>query len=173
MWRPSERFLMVYRRCIYAANIAVTAAVGGLSLFMPPLASTTVWEGKTAASAPMRMTGAWWLAVGALSVLGLWRPLTWSPILVAQLVYKSLFLLAVAAPMLATGRAAAELPVATSAFFVAWVVLLPLAIPWRYLFGSRAQQQQQQRHGGGGGRNAASAATNAWGEMSSTTSRQI
>jgi hypothetical protein len=50
-----------------------------------------------------------------------------------QFVYKGLYLLAVAIPLLADGKGS-TIPVGIAVFFVVWEVVLPFAIPWKHLF---------------------------------------
>ena len=49
--------------------------------------------------------------------------------LVAQLLYKAGWLMVVAAPAYLAGRGS-EMPGGITAFFLAWVIVLPFVIPW-------------------------------------------
>ena len=98
----------VVLKLIYAANVLVAGWAGSLCLFAPDLAGRTVFSGTATASSAMQVTGALWLSIALLS-------------------------LAVALPALLAGHRE-TLPGGMTAFFLAWVVALPLVIPWRGLF---------------------------------------
>ncbi len=121
-------------RLIYIANIFVAGIVGGLSLFAPATAAQTVFGGAAPASSITRIVGSFWLAITILSVAGLFAPLRMSPVLLVQLLYKGLWLVVVALPVLTKGNAA-TLPTGMAWFFLVWVLVLPFVIPWRYLLG--------------------------------------
>ena len=69
-----------------------------------------------------------WAALSALSGLGLRYPLRMLPLLLLQLVYKSIWLIAVALPLLSAGRSAGF-----AEAMVIGVVLDLIAIPWPYV----------------------------------------
>jgi len=71
-------------------------------------------------------------AFSALSVLGLRYPLQMLPILLWELVWKSIWLIIVAIPLWTTGQMdESTWSVASS---VLMVVIFPIVIPWRYVF---------------------------------------
>jgi len=72
------------------------------------------------------------LAIAILSVLGLWKPIVFSSVLLLQLIYKGTWLLSVAIPALRNGS---DFPKAMALFFVVWVVVLPFLIPWKVWLG--------------------------------------
>ncbi|MEZ4409292.1 MAG: hypothetical protein R3A52_22905 [Polyangiales bacterium] len=78
------------------------------------------------------VVGAFWCAVMALSVYGLWRPERAAPLLVAQVIYKSLWLAVFALPRVASGRAR-EVPPGIGLSFLFIVLVWPWLIPWRAL----------------------------------------
>ncbi len=120
-------------RVVFAANIVVAGVVGTLSLFLPNVAERTVFSGTATASVAMQIVGAFWLAIALLSVAGLYRPVIFAPVLVAQLLYKAGWLMAVAAPAYMAGRGN-EMPGGITTFFLLWVIVLPFVIPWGTLF---------------------------------------
>jgi hypothetical protein len=121
-------------RAVFAANVVVAGVVGGLSLFAPHIASRTVFSGTAEASVPMRIVGAFWLAIALLSIAGFLRPLPFVGVLVVQLAYKATWLAVVATPSLLAGSAG-SLPGGVVLFFLAWVLVLPFVIPWSHLGG--------------------------------------
>jgi hypothetical protein len=76
-----------------------------------------------------------WAALSALSVLGIRYPLQMLPLLIMQLFYKSVWLLAVGLPL----RSAGQLdPVAGDLFnvFAGGIVVDLIVIPWAYVLGN-------------------------------------
>lgn len=126
-------------RFMYAANI-VGAGVPGLLMVLAP-----DWAIGNLVPAPQDrvlfgMLGAIWLAIGALSVVGLRYPLQFAAVFVVQIVYKSIWLLAVALPLLAGGLAGGErtadvIPFAI--FFGLVVACFAVGTPFAYLLTRR------------------------------------
>lgn len=115
---------------VFGANIVVAGTVGFLSLFQTGVAGLGVFSGKDSPGPAMAMTGAFWLAICLLSIVGLFFPVRMAPVLLLQLLYKGGWLLAFAAPAFIQGRGQ-EIPGGIAAFFTVWVVLLPFVIPWK------------------------------------------
>ena len=120
----------VLLRVVFAANILVAGVVGVLTLFAPAAASAAVFAGSDTIGPAARVTGAFWTAIAVISVLGLVYPLALSPVLLIQLVYKGLWLLVVALPLLLSEQRR-PMPWGMAGFFLVWVVVLPWVIPWR------------------------------------------
>ncbi len=113
----------------YLGNIIILLAVALPTLF----GLYPVDAGLFPESPGWRMiTGAMWTAILVMSFLGLTRPLRFSPVLLMQLIYKSLWLLLFAAPRVLHGRAA-EVPRGIAGTFLVIVLVWPFLIPWRYL----------------------------------------
>jgi len=87
------------------------------------------------AIAPMRGVAlSFWGALALLAAIGLRYPLQMMPLLVVQLVYKSIWLLAVAYPLWSAGAAFdAETAGFTRAMIIGLVLDL-IVIPWGYVF---------------------------------------
>ncbi len=119
-------------KLVYAANVLVAGWVGSLSLFLPQVASRTVFSGTAAASPAMQVTGALWLSIALLSFAGCFAPRSFAVVLVLQLIYKASWLLVVALPAVAAGNRE-TLPGGMTVFFLIWVIVLPFVIPWRSL----------------------------------------
>lgn len=124
---------LAWMRFMYLYGFFGAGVVGALTLFAPAVAAETIFAGPALPTPAMSILGSLWLAMGALCLLGLWRPVRFSPLFVVQLVYKSLRLACVALPAIVAGRGG-SLPLIMTALFVFWVVGLPFAIPWRHLF---------------------------------------
>ena len=73
-------------------------------------------------------------AFSALSVLGLRYPLQMLPLLLWELVWKTIWLIVVAGPQWSVG--ALDEATRSIAVAVLGVVIIPFVIPWRYVFAS-------------------------------------
>ncbi len=123
---------MLLLRIVYAANVLVAGWIGLSSLFSPPTAARTVFEGAYPPTETMRLVGCLWLAIAVLSAAGLVWPRPFAAVLVLQLVYKGTWLLVVGWPAVRAGQ---PVPAGMAWFFLAWVLVLPFIIPWRQLVG--------------------------------------
>lgn len=119
-------------RIVFGANILAEGAAGIWGLYEPIAASRFLFMGNAVAPMPMRMLAAVWLACALLSAIGLSRAVRFSVLLLVQLVYKGIWLAAVALPAIV--RFDLDLlPGAITFFTFTWVLVLPFVIPWRYL----------------------------------------
>jgi hypothetical protein len=114
-------------KLVYVVNIIVAGYIGITSLFFPKLSAATIFQNAYPSTDIIRLVGCLWLAIALLSVCGLWRPLTFSPVLLLQLIYKGSWLLVVAIPAIKNNQL---YPSGTTAFFLVWVLVLPFVIPW-------------------------------------------
>ncbi len=118
---------MIALKIVYLANIIVAGWISITSTFDPKKAATTVFQNAYQPTELIRLVGCLWLAIAVLSVLGLWRPLSFSPILLVQLIYKGTWLLVVALPAIKNNQ---PYPSGMALFFLIWVLVLPFVIPW-------------------------------------------
>ena len=123
---------------VYLANLIVAGWISITSLFFPKLAKATVFSDAVEYSELIRLVGALWGAIFVLSLLGLGWPKQMQLVLLFQLIYKSSWLIAVAAPALYKGH---PFPMAMAVFFVIWCLVLPFAIDWNYLFSAHSMQE--------------------------------
>jgi hypothetical protein len=118
---------MIPLKIIYIANIIVAGWISITSLLSPKKAALTVFQNAYEPTEAIRLVGCLWLSIAVISVLGLWRPISFSPILLVQLIYKGTWLLVVALPAIRNNQA---YPSGMAAFFLVWVLVLPFVIPW-------------------------------------------
>lgn len=116
-------------RGMYGVNV-VGAGIPGLATLLAP-----GWVADNLFGAPqdpvsLRMLAAVWLSVGALSVLGLRRPLRFSAVFPMEAMYKSLWL-ATVAPTLLAGERPEVVPLAV--LFATWAAADLYITPWSYL----------------------------------------
>jgi len=123
---------------MYGYTIAGSGLMG-VALIVAPGATASMFGWPEQDPIILGVVASLYAGFGLLSVLGLRQPLKFVPILCLQLVYKSLWLLFVLLPMLATGPLPAHGPVFI-AIFVSYVIGDLIAIPFRYvLSGPQAQ----------------------------------
>lgn len=118
-------------KIIYIANILVAGWISITSIFNPITASATIFQNAYSSSDHIRLIGCLWLSIAVISVLGLFKPVTFAPILLVQLIYKGTWLLAVALPAETQKK---PYPNGMALFFLVWVIVLPFVIPWKEWF---------------------------------------
>lgn len=119
---------MIALRVLYILNILVAGQIAFSSMFQPEKAAATIFAGAYENTDVIRLVGCLWLSIAVISVLGLWKPVTFSPILLVQFIYKGTWLLLVAFP---AHKAAMNYPKGMAGFFVVWVIVIPFIIPWK------------------------------------------
>lgn len=83
-----------------------------------------VFEGKLTDSEGLRLlVGSLWTAILAASIAGIWKPTFFAPIMIVQVIYKSLWLANFIVPQMMAGAA---IPVGISAVFAIIVVTYPI-----------------------------------------------
>jgi hypothetical protein len=120
----------------YIFNILVLVPVGSLTLLGGTNGGQLACQGKFPESEGFRtILGSLWTAILLGSVLGLFYPVTMSPLLLIQVIYKTLWLLVFVRPRLGTERSG-EIPWGIALTFLVIVVSYPWIIPWQQLFGT-------------------------------------
>ncbi|MCE9568030.1 MAG: hypothetical protein K8U57_39010 [Planctomycetes bacterium] len=120
----------------YVFNILVLVPVGSLTLFGGEKGGRLASQGKFPESEGFRtILGSLWVAILIGSVIGLFVPIPMSPLLLIQVIYKTLWLVVFVLPRLVGGRSN-EIPWGISLTFVVIVVSYPWVIPWGSLFGT-------------------------------------
>lgn len=74
-----------------------------------------------------------WASYAVLSLLGLLHPLKMLPIILLEILYKCIWLVLVAYPLVASGQLAGS-PAEGMVYVFAMVVLPIVAMPWKYAF---------------------------------------
>jgi len=119
----------------YILNILVLVPIGLLTLLGGERGGQLACQGKFSESEGFRtILGSLWTAILIGSGLGLFFPTTMSPLLLIQVIYKSLWLLVYVLPRLRRGRSS-EIPWGIALVFLVIVFSYPLVIPWGQLFG--------------------------------------
>jgi hypothetical protein len=119
----------------YTLNILVLIPVALMTLLGGQAGNQRVFQGKFPESEGTRtILGSLWTAILIGSCIGLFYPVAMSPILILQIIYKSLWLLVFVVPRLVGGRGQ-EVPWGVAITFGVIVVGYPWVIPWTLLFG--------------------------------------
>jgi len=124
---------------MFAYTIVGAGGAGLGIIFAPDLAkSVTGWPGESRLL--LGLAGSVYLAFGLLSILGLRSPLKFAPVLLLQLAYKSIWLVAVALPSLIRGHMPTYL-IVTAVVFVTYIIGDLIAIPFPYVFAREPKAQ--------------------------------
>ncbi len=118
---------------IYGLNILVAGWISYHCLICPEKAHIVVFEQAIQYSEAIKLVGALWFGVFLLSCFGLFFPQQMSPILVFQFIYKLTWLIIAALPAFLRNE---PYPKSMALFFIFWVIILPIVIPWKALFGT-------------------------------------
>lgn len=120
----------------YIFNIIVLVPIGLLTLLGGERGGRLASQGKFPESEGFRtILGSLWTAILLGSVMGLLYPVTMSPLLLIQVIYKTLWLVVFVIPKLLRAHSR-EVPLGISLTFLVIVASYPLVIPWGQLFGS-------------------------------------
>lgn len=122
------RSRVFWLRILFALDVIGAGVPGLLILAAPQVLSGWFFAESSAGGPDGKLLGCVWLALSACALQGVFRPLTFSPLLLMQLVYKSIWLLAIALPAALSGQSVSLVPVIV---FTAWVVAVGAALPWR------------------------------------------
>ena len=119
----------------YVFNILVLVPIGLMTLLGGERGGQLACQGKFSESEGFRtILGSLCTAILIGSVLGLFFPATMSPLLLIQVIYKTLWLLVFVTPRLRTRRFD-EIPWGIALTFLVIAVSYPWVIPWGQLFG--------------------------------------
>ena len=118
----------------YIFNIMVLVPIGSLTLLGGKKGGQVACQGKFPESEGFRtILGSLWMAILIGSGLGLFFPATMSPLLLIQVIYKTLWLVVFVVPRLRTARVS-EIPWGIALTFLVIIVSYPWVIPWGQLF---------------------------------------
>jgi hypothetical protein len=121
----------------YAFNILVLVPIGLLTLFGGERGGRIACQAKFPESEGFRtILGSLWTAILIGSVIGLFFTVSMSPLLLIQVIYKTLWLLVFVLPRLLAERSG-EVPWGISLTFLVIVVSYPWVMPWGQVFGAK------------------------------------
>jgi len=111
----------------------------GLGMLIAPEMVKSMLAWPVAEPVAFGIVASVWLAFGILAILGLRSPLKFAPVLLLQLCYKVVWLVAVALPLLIT----AQFPtyaIVHVVIFATYIIGDIIAIPFSYLFAKGSEQ---------------------------------
>lgn len=108
----------------YVANVIITSWLSISCIFFPRSAVKTIFSNSIEYSEAIRLVGCLWASILVLSLVGIFYPAPMALIFLVQALYKSLWILCVAIPDYIHHR---NFPQPMALFFLAWMVLAPLA----------------------------------------------
>jgi len=117
----------------YIFNIVVLIPVG-LTPFGGEAGRRLVFQGKLPEGAGIRtISGSFWTLIVIGSLIGLFHPVSMSPVLLIQVIYNSLWLSVFVVPLLIRGRGG-EVNWGIAGTFLFIVLTDPWVIPWTKMF---------------------------------------
>ncbi len=119
---------MIGLRIIYILNIIVAGQIAISAISNPKTAAMTIFGNAYQPTEVIKLVGCLWLGIAILSILGLFKPIIFSPVLLIQLIYKGTWLLVVALPAIRNNE---PYPKTMAIFFLVWIIILPFLIPWK------------------------------------------
>ena len=128
---------------------AVGAGGYGLGMILAPNLITTIFRMPDRDPVVFGVTGSLYVTFGLLSLLALRSPLKFVPVLLMQLSYKSIWLVAVFLPLLLAGKVQMY-GVLYAVVFVTYVIGDLIAIPFSHVFGKQPDQSEKIQAFGSG-----------------------
>ena len=115
-------------RIVYLVNIFVSGFIGFMSVLNSELASIVIYQKTFEPSQVMQLIGSFWIAISAISFIGLIYPLKYSPILAFQSFYQLTWL------VINVLFLKNKIPIVLNIVFIVWTILIFFSLPWKYLF---------------------------------------
>ncbi|MFZ2055014.1 MAG: hypothetical protein WAU81_12575 [Candidatus Aminicenantales bacterium] len=119
-------------KAMYVYTLVVSGSVG-LGMILLPNTSQSILRLPPQDPVMLGLGGSLFLALGLVSILGLRSPLKFTPVLLLELVYKPVWLVAIALPLFLKGQFPFYV-VFISAVFITFIIGNLIAVPFSYLF---------------------------------------
>jgi len=126
------KFHLNRMRFMYAAT-AIFAGFIGISLLIAPSTMQSMFGYPAQEPIMGAVVYTVWLAFALLSIAGLRSPLKFAPILLLEITYKTIWLVAIAIPAAITGTLY-SFALENAVLFVLFIVGYIIAMPWKYIF---------------------------------------
>jgi hypothetical protein len=111
----------------------------GLGMVVVPQVIQTLFSWPVGEPIAFRTMGSIYVAFGLLSILGLWAPLRFVPVLLLQLCYKVIWFIAVFLPLALTAHVPGYGRI-LALIFASYIVGDLIAIPFAHLIGARTER---------------------------------
>jgi hypothetical protein len=112
------------------------AGLCGLGMLFAPRLMQSMFGLPTQDPVVFGIVGSVYVTFGILSILGFRSPLKFTPVLLLQLFYKSIWLVCVMLPLFIAG-APGQYAILLAVIFATYIVGDLIAIPFRYVFGKQ------------------------------------
>ncbi|MFB3889335.1 MAG: hypothetical protein ACE14S_07570 [Candidatus Bathyarchaeia archaeon] len=122
-----------WMRIMYGLT-AVFAGVFGLALLITPSATESFMGFPTQEPMIAGVAYSVWFTLGVLSIFGLRSPLKFAPVLVAEVFYKSAWILVLVVPRAVAGTLPSFAMITTLEWLLIPILGNIIAVPWRYVF---------------------------------------
>ena len=119
-------------KIMYTYNI-LGAGGFGLGYLLMPDTMITMMGMPAQDPVTFGLAGSVFLAGAFISVLGLWSPLTFAPVLLSELFYKTIWLIAVVLPLVISNRFPAYAGI-MAVIFLTYIIGYLIAIPFPVIF---------------------------------------
>jgi len=119
-------------KAMYVYTLVMSGGMG-LGMILLPGPVQTAWRLPPQDPVMFGTCGSLFLALGLISLLGLRSPVKYAPVLLLELIYKPIWLAAVALPIFLKGLFPFFV-VATSVIFITFIIGDLIAIPFALLF---------------------------------------
>ena len=122
-------------KAMYVYTLIISGSVG-LGMILLPGTVQSSFRYPPQDPVMFGLCGSLFLALGLVSILGLRSPLKFVPVLLLELVYKPVWIVAVALPLFLKGQFPFYV-VFMTAVFITFIIGNLIAIPFGYLFGKK------------------------------------
>jgi hypothetical protein len=122
-------------KVMYVYTLAMSGGVG-LGMILFPGTIQSIFRFPLQDPVMLGLCGSLFLALGLVSILGLRSPLKFAPVLLLELVYKPVWLVAVALPLFLKGQFPFYV-VFISAVFITFIIGDLIAVPFAYVFSKK------------------------------------
>ena len=119
-------------RFMYIYN-AITAGILGLGVILIPKSLISLFKIPDQEPMVFGIMGSVYFSIGVLSLLGLRSPLKFVPILLLQLFYKMVWVIAIIPPLIITGQLSI-FALLHMVIFLTYIIGDLIAIPFSYIF---------------------------------------
>lgn len=122
-------------KAMYVYTLAMSGGVG-LGMILFPGIIQSVFRFPPQDPVVLGLCGSLFLALGLVSILGFRSPLKFAPVLLLELIYKPVWLVAVALPLFLKGQFPFYV-VFISAVFITFIIGDLIAVPFAYVFSKK------------------------------------
>lgn len=122
-------------KAMYVYTLAMSGGVG-LGMILFPGTIQSVFRFPPQDPVVLGLCGSLFLALGLVSILGFRSPLKFAPVLLLELIYKPVWLVAVALPLFLKGQFPFYV-VFISAVFITFIIGDLIAVPFAYVFSKK------------------------------------